>query len=71
MNFAPINGLILGIALILFRDKACKYLQKTYEHFPQNKDAVESLNIKFKIRPTFIAILGLIVSLFSLFALIR
>ena len=69
MNLAPIIGLIIGIIIIIFRTNVCEYLQKTYENFPQNKEAVESLNIKFTIRPIFITILGVIISLFSLFAL--
>ncbi len=50
---APINGIIFGIVLIVFRKKICILLQKSFENFPKYEDGVKTLNIRFTIRPIF------------------
>ena len=67
----PINGIILGILLIVFRNKVCMFLQRVYEKFPKYEDGVKMLNIKFTIRPIFITILGSLILIISIFALIQ
>jgi hypothetical protein len=62
----PIIGFIVGLSLIFFRRSISSFIEKTYKSFPQNKDAIKTYNIKFELRPAFVAILGAIISLFSL-----
>ena len=51
---APINGILFGIALIVFRNKICMFLQKSYEKFPKYKDGEKTFKFKYTIRPIFI-----------------
>jgi ABC-type lipoprotein release transport system permease subunit len=67
----PIIGVLLGLCIIFFRKKISIYIERFYKNFPQNKDAVETLNIKFEIRPIFIAILGAVLILMSVLGLIK
>ena len=68
---APINGIIFGIILIVFRKKICELLQKSYEKFLKYEDGVKALNMKFTIRPIFITILGGLILIVSIFGLIQ
>ena len=56
----PIEGLIIGICLIVFSKKVGLFLQKSFDKFPKYKDGVETFNIKFEVRPVFIVIIGFI-----------
>ena len=56
----PIQGIIIGLCLIVFRDRVRQFLQKAFEKYPKYEDGVKSLNMKFEVRPGYIIILGLI-----------
>jgi hypothetical protein len=71
MFLTSINGIIIGIALIVFRKKVCVFLQKTYEKFPKYEDGIKTFNIKFTVRPFFITILGSIIIFMSIVGLIQ
>ena len=68
---APINGIILGIVLVVFRKKVCELLQKSYEKLPKYEDGVKALNMKFTIRPIFITILGSLILIISIVVLFQ
>lgn len=67
----PIIGFLVGLGLILFRNAVSHFIEKAYKSFPQNKDAIKTYNIKFNVRPIFVAILGVIISFFSLIGFLK
>ena len=67
----PIIGFLFGLILIFFRRSIASFIEKTYKCFPQNTGAIKTYNIKFELRPVFLAILGVIISLFSLIAFFK
>ena len=68
---APINGIIFGVVLIVFRKKVCMLLQKLFEYFPKYENGIKTLNMKFTIRPIFITILGGLIVLVSIVGLFQ
>jgi hypothetical protein len=66
VNLAPLNGIGVGILLILFRKNVCSFLEKSYDRFPKHEEGVKMLNLKFSLRPGFIVTLGVIIMLFSI-----
>ena len=69
----PIQGIIVGILLIVFRCKVSILLRKSVERFPKYKDGEETFNLKYGIRPIFIIILGalfILISCHGLFAIL-
>jgi len=64
--FIQIQGLIIGICLIFFRDKIAVYLPKIFEKFPKYQAGMDGFNVKFEMRPVFITILGVIFILMSI-----
>lgn len=67
---SAIIGILLGFCIIFFKKLISKYIEKFYKNFPQSKDSVEMLNIKFEIRPIFIGILGAVLVLMSIMGFI-
>lgn len=62
----PLQGLIIGLILIIFNEKASQFIQKAFEKFPKYENGVKSLNMKFDIRPIYVIILGLIFLLIAI-----
>ena len=55
----PIQGFIIGLCLIIFKEKISQLLKKAFEQFPKYEDGAKSLNMKFKVHPGYITLLGL------------
>ena len=66
----PLISFIVGILSIIFRNKICLYVQKSYENFPQYKDGVQTFKMQFSVRPVYIVVVGIIICLFSFISLI-
>jgi len=66
----PLISLIVGILVIIFRNKIGLYIQKSYESFPQYKDGVKTFKMKFSVKPAYIVIVGIIIFFFSFISLI-
>ncbi len=66
----PIIGVIVGILIVLYRNKICVYIQKSYKKMPQYEEGVKSLKVRFNVRPTIIAILGFLIAIFSIMGFI-
>jgi len=62
----PLQGIIIGLCLIIFKEKVSRFLQKAFEKFPKYEDGAKSLNMKFEVRPVYLTILGLIFILISI-----
>jgi len=62
----PIEGFIIGVLLIVYRNKVSNWLQKGFEKFPKYDDGVKALNMKFSVRPHFIIIMGVLFVLISI-----
>ena len=65
----PIQGIIVGILLIVLRCKISIFLRKSVEKFPKYKDGEITFNLKYGIRPIFIIILGALFILISCYGL--
>jgi hypothetical protein len=65
----PIQGIVVGVLLIVFRDKVAIFLRKSVERFPKYKDGEKTFNLKYSIRPIFIIILGVLFILISCYGL--
>ena len=61
-----IFGILLGICLIIFREKISKFITNVYEKFPKYENGVKDLNLKFELRPIYIAFLGICVCIVSI-----
>jgi hypothetical protein len=66
----PLISSIVGILVIIFRNKIGLYIQKSYENFPQYKDGVQTFKMKFSVKPVYIVVVGIIICLFSFISLI-
>ena len=66
----PLISFIVGIIVIIFRNKICLYIQKSYENFPQYKDGVKTFKMQFSVKPVYIVVVGIIICLFSTISLI-
>ena len=62
----PFQGLIIGLCLIIFKEKVSLFLQKAFKEFPKYKDGVKSLRMKFEVQPFYIMVLGLIFILIAI-----
>ena len=62
----PIQGVIIGLCLIIFKEKVSQFLKKAFEKFPKYEDGAKSLNMKFEVHPRYITILGLIFILIAI-----
>lgn len=62
----PTIGFFVGVSIMLFRNVIVSFLEKSYEKFPRYDDGIKTLKFRFKIRPIFIVVLGLIISVFSI-----
>ena len=62
----PTIGFFVGVSIILFRRIIIAYLEKSYEKFPKYDDGVKTFDIGFKVKPIFVIVLGLIISMFSI-----
>ena len=69
-TIGPLISFIVGILSIIFRNKICLYVQKSYENFPQYKDGVQTFKMQFSVRPVYIVVVGIIICLFSFISLI-
>ncbi len=67
----PTIGLFIGLSIILFRKIIAALLENSYEKFPKYNDGIKTFKIRFKVRPAFIAILGLLISVFSIIGFIN
>jgi hypothetical protein len=56
----PLQGIIIGLCLIIFRYKVSNFLQRALEKFPKYKSGVKSLNMRFDVHPSYLMILGII-----------
>ena len=55
-----IQGVIIGVILIVFRHKAANYIQKAFTKFPKYEDGAKTLNFQYSVKPIYLAILGVI-----------
>jgi len=56
----PLQGLIVGLCLIIFKEKISLLFQKAFEKFPKFEDGVNSLNMNLEVRSVHVMIIGLI-----------
>lgn len=63
--FLPLIGVLVGILIIIFRIAISNAIRVSYEKMPKFEDGVKSLNLRFELRPIFIAILGIVILCFS------
>ena len=71
LNFAPspFGGIVIGAMIVLFRQKIAELLEKNYKNFPQNQSIIEPYKLSYKVRPIFVMIIGLVISIFSILGL--
>jgi hypothetical protein len=69
-TIGPLISFIAGVIVIIFRKKVGHFIQNICENFPQYKDGVRMFNMQFSVKPVYIAIVGIIICLFSLISLI-
>ena len=62
----PLQGFIIGFCLIIFKEKVSQLIQKAFEKFPKYEDGIKSLNMKFEVRSSYIAVLGVIFALIAI-----
>lgn len=58
--FGPLQGLIIGLLLLFFKEKISFFAKNTLEKFPKYQDGIKLLNINLDVRPAHIMIIGLI-----------
>lgn len=69
--WGPLQSFVIGILLIVFREKIATWIQKVFEKFPKYEDGVKSLNMKFSVKPVFIAILGAMYTLMAILGIVE
>jgi hypothetical protein len=67
----PCIGVLVGLALISFREFIGVFLENSYQKFPKYTDGIKAFNIRFKVGPVFIMFLGIIVILFSVISFFK
>lgn len=63
---SPMLGFVIGLCLIMFKEKVSQFLRKVFEKFPKYEDGAKSLNMRFEVHPGYITILGLIFILIAI-----
>jgi ABC-type lipoprotein release transport system permease subunit len=70
MLLGPIIGFLIGISLVLFRNRIASFLQEAFEKFPKSDGGITAFDIRFEVRPVFVVALGLVISFFSIIGLL-
>ena len=52
--------------MIIFKEKVSQLIQKAFEKFPKYEDGIKSLNMKFEVRSSYIAVLGVVFVLIAI-----
>jgi hypothetical protein len=62
----PTQGFLIGVLLIVFRNKVAIYLEKIFIKFPKYRDGAKSLNYQYSVKPIYLVILGVIFILIAM-----
>ena len=67
--FNAVLGLVFGVLLIFYRENVALYLKESYENSGY-REGKKMFGLKGNIRPLFILLLGVIISLLAVFRII-